>query len=41
MGLDRIITSGEPAETVFKDVADQLNNEKQSVLRALKDLGES
>ena len=41
MGLDRIITSGEPAQTVFNDVADQLNNEKQSVLRALKDLGES
>jgi len=40
-GLERITANGEPAETVFKDVADTLNNEKQSVLRALKDLGES
>ena len=39
-GLERITTNGEPAETVFKDVADQLDNEKQPVLRALKDLGE-
>jgi sn-glycerol 3-phosphate transport system substrate-binding protein len=39
-GLDRIIYNGEPAEPVFKDVADQLNNEKQPVLRTLKDLGE-
>jgi ABC-type glycerol-3-phosphate transport system permease component len=31
----------QPAETVFKDVADTLNNEKHSVLRSLKDLGES
>jgi sn-glycerol 3-phosphate transport system substrate-binding protein len=40
-GLERISANGEPAETVFKDVADQLNNEKQPVLRALKDLGEA
>jgi sn-glycerol 3-phosphate transport system substrate-binding protein len=40
-GLERITANGEPAEAVFKDVADQLNTEKQSVLRALKDLGES
>jgi sn-glycerol 3-phosphate transport system substrate-binding protein len=40
-GLQRVTANGEPAETVFKDVADQLNQEKQSVLRALKDLGES
>ena len=39
-GLERITANGEPAETVFKDVADQLDNEKQPVLRALKDLGE-
>jgi len=40
-GLERITANGEPAEAVFKDVADQLDTEKQSVLRALKDLGES
>jgi sn-glycerol 3-phosphate transport system substrate-binding protein len=40
-GLERITANGEPADGVFKDVADQLNNEKQPVLRALKDLGES
>ena len=40
-GLERITSNNEPAEGVFKDVADQLNNEKQPVLRALKDLGES
>jgi sn-glycerol 3-phosphate transport system substrate-binding protein len=40
-GLERITANSEPAETVFKDVADQLNNEKMPVLRALKDLGES
>ena len=40
-GLERITANGEPAETVFKDVADQLDNEKQPVLRALKDLGEA
>ncbi|HEX8966522.1 MAG TPA: ABC transporter substrate-binding protein [Chloroflexota bacterium] len=40
-GLERITANGEPAETVFKDVADQLNTEKQPVLRALKDLGEA
>ena len=39
-GLERITANGEPAEAVFKDVADQLNTEKQPVLRALKDLGE-
>jgi sn-glycerol 3-phosphate transport system substrate-binding protein len=39
-GLERIATNNEPAGDVFKDVADQLNNEKQPVLRALKDLGE-
>jgi sn-glycerol 3-phosphate transport system substrate-binding protein len=40
-GLERISTNQEPAELVFKDIADQLNNEKQPVLRSLKDLGES
>jgi sn-glycerol 3-phosphate transport system substrate-binding protein len=40
-GLERITANGEAAEGVFKDVADQLNNEKQPVLKALKDLGES
>lgn len=40
-GLERITANGEPAETVFKDVADQLDNEKQPVLRALKELGEA
>jgi sn-glycerol 3-phosphate transport system substrate-binding protein len=40
-GLERITANGEPAEAVFKDVADQLNTEKQPVLRALKDLGEA
>jgi sn-glycerol 3-phosphate transport system substrate-binding protein len=39
-GLERISTNGEPAEAVFKDVADQLETEKQPVLRTLKDLGE-
>jgi sn-glycerol 3-phosphate transport system substrate-binding protein len=39
-GLERITANAEPAETVFKDVSDQLNNEKQPVLRSLKDLGE-
>ena len=39
-GLERITANNEPAEGVFKDVADQHNTEKQSVLRALKDLGE-
>ena len=40
-GLERITANQEPTEAVFKDVADQLNNEKQPVLRALKDLGEA
>ena len=40
-GLERITATGEPAEAVFKDVADQLDTEKQPVLRALKDLGEA
>ena len=40
-GLERITANGEPAETVFKDVADQLDTEKQPMLRALKDLGEA
>ncbi len=40
-GLERITANGEPADTVFKDVADQLETEKQPVLRALKDLGEA
>ncbi len=40
-GLERITANGEAAEAVFKDVADQLNTEKQPVLRALKDLGEA
>ena len=40
-GLERIVTNQEPGGGVFKDVADQLENEKQPVLRALKDLGES
>ena len=39
-GLERITANGEAADGVFKDVADQLNTEKQPVLRALKDLGE-
>jgi sn-glycerol 3-phosphate transport system substrate-binding protein len=40
-GLTRITANNEPAEGVFKDVADQLNTEKMPVLRALKDLGEA
>jgi len=40
-GLERITANGEPAQTAFNAVADQLNQEKQSVLRSLKDLGES
>src|SRR5579864_603204 len=40
-GLERITTNNEPADGVFKDVADQLNNEKQPVLKALQALGES
>jgi sn-glycerol 3-phosphate transport system substrate-binding protein len=40
-GLERITTNQEPADAVFKDVADQLNTEKEPVLRSLKDLGES
>jgi sn-glycerol 3-phosphate transport system substrate-binding protein len=40
-GLERITSNGEAADAVFKDVADQLDTEKQPVLRALKDLGES
>ena len=40
-GLERISANGEPADAVFKDVADQLETEKQPVLRSLKDLGES
>jgi sn-glycerol 3-phosphate transport system substrate-binding protein len=40
-GLERITSNGEPADAVFKDVADQLDSEKQPVLRALKDLGEN
>jgi sn-glycerol 3-phosphate transport system substrate-binding protein len=39
-GLERITANGEAPESVFKDVSDQLNTEKQPVLRALKDLGE-
>ena len=39
-GLERIATNNEQADQVFKDVADQLNTEKQPVLKALKDLGE-
>jgi sn-glycerol 3-phosphate transport system substrate-binding protein len=40
-GLERLTANGEPAEAVFKDIAEQLNTEKQPVLRALKDLGEA
>ncbi|MGI9147641.1 MAG: ABC transporter substrate-binding protein [Chloroflexota bacterium] len=40
-GLERITANGEAADAVFKDVADQLNTEKQPVLRTLKDLGEA
>jgi sn-glycerol 3-phosphate transport system substrate-binding protein len=40
-GLDRIIYNGEPSDSVFKDVSEQLNTEKQPVLRTLKDLGEN
>jgi sn-glycerol 3-phosphate transport system substrate-binding protein len=40
-GLERITTNSEPAELVFTDIADQLNSEKQPVLRALKELGEA
>lgn len=40
-GLERITANGEAADVVFKDVADQLDTEKQPVLRALKDLGEA
>jgi sn-glycerol 3-phosphate transport system substrate-binding protein len=40
-GLERIIANGEAPEKVFKDVADQLNTEKQPVLRTLKELGEA
>ncbi len=39
-GLERITANNEPADGVFKEVADQLDAEKQPVLRALKDLGE-
>jgi sn-glycerol 3-phosphate transport system substrate-binding protein len=39
-GLERITTNQEPPETVFKDVADQLNQEKQPVLEKLKELGQ-
>src|SRR5438552_13746550 len=39
-GLERITANNEPADTVFKDVADQLHNEMQPVLRSLTDLGE-
>jgi sn-glycerol 3-phosphate transport system substrate-binding protein len=35
-GLERITTNGEAADVVFKDVADQLNKEKEPVLRQLK-----
>ena len=40
-GLERITANNEPADAVFKDIADQLDTEKQPVLRALKDLGEA
>lgn len=40
-GLERVTTGQDPVDAIFKDIADQLNSEKQSVLRALKDLGES
>jgi hypothetical protein len=40
-GLERITANGEAPEKVFKDVADQLNTEKQPVLRTLKELGEA
>lgn len=40
-GLERISTNGEAAEIAFKDTADQLNTEKQPVLKALKDLGQA
>ena len=40
-GLERVVANGEPADAVFKDIADQLDTEKQPVLRALKDLGEA
>ena len=40
-GLERITANGEPSDAVFSDVADQLNTEKQPVLKALQDLGES
>jgi len=39
--LERITANNEPADAVFKDTADQLNTEKQPVLRALQDLGET
>ncbi len=40
-GLTRITANSEAAEAVFKDVADQLDKEKQPVLRSLQDLGEN
>jgi sn-glycerol 3-phosphate transport system substrate-binding protein len=40
-GLERIVANGEPADAVFKDIADQLETEKQPVLRTLKELGEA
>ncbi len=39
-GTDTVFWSQNTGEAVFKDVADQLNTEKQPVLRTLKDLGE-
>ncbi len=38
-GLERITTNSEDPATVLKDVAEQLNKEKEPVLRALKALG--
>jgi sn-glycerol 3-phosphate transport system substrate-binding protein len=37
--LDRVTTNGEPADTVFKEVAAELTREAQPVIAKLKQLG--
>jgi sn-glycerol 3-phosphate transport system substrate-binding protein len=37
-GLERVTVNDEPSESVFNDVADQLNQEKVAVIQALKQL---
>ena len=38
-GLERILVNNEPAETVFKAVAEQLKRDAQEVKDQVKDLG--